>query len=163
MYSLRGLGDYNGWCFKFPGQRDTLTVASPGVIAAPGCSNQPPGTVQNWTDGAGHAGTITCLSSPTGGFNADCTPIAVVNPPASGSTATVAGSCFGIPGDPSACLSLIPRPRGRGLIEARLAGRDFATPDQFHDRAVVASLKLDQALELAQNADNSTTARSWPH
>src|ERR1035441_4784154 len=42
MYSLQGLGDYNGWCFKFPGQRDTLTVASPGVIAAPGCSNQPP-------------------------------------------------------------------------------------------------------------------------
>ena len=108
MYSLSGLGDYNGWCFKFPGQRDTLTVASPGVIAAPGCSGQPPGTVQNWTDGAGHAGTITCLSSPTGGFNADCTPIAVVNPPASGGTATVASSCFGIPGDSSACLSFIP-------------------------------------------------------
>ena len=81
----------------------------------------------------------------------------------------------------------IPRPRGRGLIEAV----NFTTPShagaQFHDRAVVASLKptgnaywdeagkefhdravvasLKQAVQADDICDdhNSTTARSWPH
>ena len=36
----------------------------------------------------------------------------------------------------------IPRPRGRGLIEAGHAVLTGSPPAQFHDRAVVASLKL---------------------
>ena len=35
----------------------------------------------------------------------------------------------------------IPRPRGRGLIEARLCRWLLSRCRQFHDRAVVASLK----------------------
>ena len=39
-------------------------------------------------------------------------------------------------------LRRIPRPRGRGLIEAHgECGRWIAAEIQFHDRAVVASLK----------------------
>src|ERR1039458_2640769 len=37
--------------------------------------------------------------------------------------------------------ALIPRPRGRGLIEARWCSTNWTRPPKFHDRAVVASLK----------------------
>ena len=37
----------------------------------------------------------------------------------------------------------IPRPRGRGLIEARQVPTGNGTTPEFHDRAVVASLKRD--------------------
>ena len=40
----------------------------------------------------------------------------------------------------------IPRPRGRGLIEAPHALAGLAPKLQFHDRAVVASLKRGQGL-----------------
>ena len=84
---------------------------------------------------------------------------------------------------------LIPRPRGRGLIEAEKTSLPLSIKaSQFHDRAVVASLKrefpgaggvrtvaiprprgrgLIEALGGEGSAiaaqENSTTARSWPH
>ena len=83
--------------------------------------------------------------------------------------------------------SRIPRPRGRGLIEALLPFRPGAARSKFHDRAVVASLKHNKtgatvmALGIPRPRGrglieaitritvwswlkaNSTTARSWPH
>lgn len=89
---MYGFGDYNAWCYKSAAGTSQITVAAPGVIDKPGCSGQAPGAVQPYLDG-----TITCLSAPTGGFNTDCSPIT-----------GAASSCFGIPGDPSVCLSFIP-------------------------------------------------------
>ncbi len=86
-------------------------------------------------------------------------------------------------------LCLIPRPRGRGPIEAvrrgtttsrSLAGfhdREVVAPlkprcrclagfivVRFHDREVVAPLKPSvEPLRAAQIWADSTTARSWPH
>ena len=60
-------------------------------------------------------------------------------------------------------MPAIPRPRGRGLIEARYRQRRSAARPQFHDRAVVASLKLGLIEADGLAKFNSTTARSWPH
>ena len=57
----------------------------------------------------------------------------------------------------------IPRPRGRGLIEALERTRFPHAVRQFHDRAVVASLKRCRRARSAFRSSNSTTARSWPH
>ena len=46
----------------------------------------------------------------------------------------------------------IPRPRGRGLIEAGQAARNPQRANQFHDRAVVASLKRLSARTLGWDA-----------
>ncbi len=82
---------------------------------------------------------------------------------------------------------MIPRPRGRGPIEAshpgwrrrglgRFHDREVVAPlklgcsrgperevTRFHDREVVAPLKLALPLTFCGAGRDSTTARSWPH